>query len=94
MFYDLGNLPKRVSKTFEFCALAAFETFLFSYLFDKLLYPFFLDKYCVSQSQFIVWFVSITATIISHSLTASYLYKKSVQFITLVAKHVKNCGIR
>ena len=93
-FYDLGNLPKWLSKAFEFCALAAFETFLFSYLFDKLLYPVFLDKFYISQSQFIVWFIPITATVFSLSLMASYLYKESFQLITLVAKHVKNRGIR
>ncbi len=92
--YDLRNFPKWLSKIFEFCALAAFETFLFSYLFDKLLYPFFISKFYITQAQFIAWFVPVTINVFLFSLMASYLYKKSVRIISLIVDHVKNRYIR
>lgn len=91
--YDL-HLPKWMARAFEFCALLAFETFLFSYQFDKLLYPYFLDKFYISQPQFIVWFVPITVSVFVLSLSASYLYKESVQLFDKAVLYVKNRRIR
>ena len=92
-FYDL-HLPKWMARAFEFCALLAFETFLFSYMFDKLLYPLFIGRFYATQARFIVWFIPITASVFILSLISAYLYKQGIHLIDKASSNVKNRSLR
>ena len=96
LFVSLYNLsfPKWLSRVFEFCAVAAFETFLFSYMFDKLLYPLFIGKFYVTQARFIVWFIPITVSVFILSLLSAYIYKQGIDLIDKARSYVKNRSIR
>lgn len=52
------------------------DIYLFSYLFDQLIYPWVMKHLFVSQSQIFIWYVPIVGTVLICSLTASIVKEK------------------
>lgn len=81
ILYDIENVHKFVANIFSFISVYAFEIFLWSYLYDRLIYPIFLNRYYSNQSEFIVWFVPIVLIVFLLSLISAYLYKHTMDVI-------------
>ena len=75
ILYDIDKVSKSVADIFSFIAVYAFEIFLWSYLYDRLIYPLFISRFYSTQSDFIVWFVPIVIIVFLLSLISAYLYK-------------------
>ncbi len=65
-----------VRKVVTNVSLASYEMFLFSYLCDKLIYPFMINRFYVDQASFVVWFVPITLTVLIASYIMAVVYRK------------------
>lgn len=55
-------------------SLLSYEMFLFSYLCDKLIYRWVMDNYYTNQSEFTIWFLPITVSVLVFSYILSYMY--------------------
>lgn len=75
ILYDIDKVSKSVADIFSFIAVYAFEIFLWSYLYDGLIYPLVISRFYSTQSDFIVWFVPIVIIVFLLSLISAYLYK-------------------
>lgn len=64
LIYRVENAPAWLAKVIRTFAICIFEIYLFSYMFDKLIYPWVMERYFTTQSAFMIWFVPITATVI------------------------------
>ena len=49
----------------------ALDVYLFSYLFDQLIYPWVMKHLFVSQSQIFIWYVPVIGSVLICSLAAS-----------------------
>jgi len=60
------------------CCLAkySFAIYLFSYMFDQLIYPWVMKHLFVSQSQIFAWYIPIVGGVLACSLAASVLKEK------------------
>ena len=81
LLYDIENVNRIVTKVSSTTALYAFEIFLWSYLFDRLVYPFFISRFYNNQSDFIVWFVPIVLIVFLLSLVSAIIYKSVFKLI-------------
>lgn len=75
LLYDIQKVPSWFGKTVNFISSIAYEMFLFSYMFDRLVYPFVMERYYTYQPEFIIWFVPIVLTVFTFSLFAAWLYR-------------------
>ena len=89
LLYDIKKVPLWFEKTATFISSQAYEMFLFSYMIDKLVYPFFMGRFYHTQSDFIVWFVPIVLTVFTSSLIASYLYNTLSRLFDYAKQHTK-----
>ena len=84
LLYDIEYVPSWLKRICSFVALIAYEMFLLSYLFDKLVYPYVMERFYVNQSDFIVWFVPIVVIVFLLSMIAAYIYKRLVNLCKTV----------
>lgn len=73
LMYRINGLPKFLETIISSIAKCSLEIFLFSYMFDKLIYAYFIKHYFVSQQTFIVWFVPIVVIVLSLSWIAAQI---------------------
>lgn len=79
--YKLSNITLRRFVTR--ISLVSYEMYLFSYLCDRIIYPYFMEHYYINQSSFLIWFVPITLVVLVSSYMLSAVYK---HFITIFKK--------
>ena len=94
LLYDVQKVPLWFVKTATFISSLTYEMFLFSYMFDRLVYPFFMERFYTTQSEFIIWFVPIVLTVFTFSLIAAWLYKLFSKVFDHARQRIKNHGIR
>ena len=59
-------------------SLASYEMFLLSYLCDRVIYPWFMDRYYIDQASFLVWFFPITVLVLISSYFFAKLYHRCI----------------
>lgn len=94
LLYDINEVPTWIKKACTFVASIAFEMFLWSYMFDKLVYPFVMERYYVSQPEFIIWFVPIVASVFVLSMVTAYIYKRLSDLLDYAKYKYKTNRIR
>ena len=57
-------------------AVYSLDMYLFSYLFDRLLYPYAKQLWWINQSQFFLYYLPITGSVLLFSFSAAWLKKK------------------
>lgn len=62
--YKTERLPKQIEAPITSIALSSLEIFLFSYMFDQLLYPLVMQRFYVDQSSFLIWFAPMVLIIL------------------------------
>ena len=78
LLYQIRMESTFVRKCVTAVSLASYEMFLFSYLCDRLIYPWFLNRFYVDQPSFLLWFVPIIFIVLLSSYLLSMLYKHSI----------------
>lgn len=59
-------------------SIVSYEMFLFSYLCDRLIYPYVMEYYYTTQSDFTILFIPITLTVLVLSYFLAFVYNKIV----------------
>lgn len=59
-------------------SIYSLEMYLYSYMLDKIIYPVFINKLYLTQSQFLLWFILITAIV----LISSYILARITRYIS------------
>ena len=90
LLYDIDYVPICLKEIISFVAIYAFETFLFSYLYDKLVYPFFMERFYETQTRFIVWFVPIVMIVFILSLLSAFICRKMIIMCSDARKSYQN----
>ena len=76
MLYRKDITIPYVKKWITHCSMVSLEMYLCCYMFDRLYYPWFKERFYESQSQFLVWFFVIVPLVFFSSYTVAALYNK------------------
>lgn len=71
--YKIERLPNLIRIPITSIALCSLEIFLFSYLFDRLLYPLVIERYYADQSSFLIWFAPMVLIVLCLSWLAAQI---------------------
>ncbi|WP_285819450.1 acyltransferase [Bacteroides acidifaciens] len=74
--YKVDIKTEIIRKAVTDVSLVSDEMFLFSYLYDRLIYPWAMERFYTNQNSFIVWFVPITLTVLLTSYIMALIYRK------------------
>lgn len=76
---DFQNTAAR--KIFSKISVLSLDMYLCCWIFDQLIYPYFMDRFFVSQSQFGIWFFVIIPILFIGSFAAAWLKDIIFKFI-------------
>lgn len=78
LMYKMDCKSETIRKAVSFFSKHTYDMYLFSFLFDSLLYPIVMERYFTTQGAFGLWFVPMVAMTVGFSLAASVV--KSLLF--------------
>lgn len=90
LLYKVEIKQKWIGKAVTAISLASYEMFLFSYLCDKFIYPYMMERFYTDQASFMVWFVPITLTVLIASYLLSWTYREGSKMISNIHCTKKN----
>lgn len=76
-FYKVSVKTDFVRRIVTFVSLTSYEMFLFSYLCDRLIYPWVMMRFYIDQNSFTVWFIPITLAVLMSSYIMASIYQKA-----------------
>ena len=74
MLYKKNIKSIIISNTIQNISKLSLEMYLVSYIFDSLLYPIFMDRFFITDSQFTLFFPIITLSVFILSYIVSFVY--------------------
>lgn len=74
MLYRSDISVRPIKRWVTHCSMVSLEMYLCCYMFDQLYYPWFKERFYVSQSQFLPWFLVIVPLIFISSYIVAFMY--------------------
>ena len=87
MLYNKDITSTQIKRWVTHCSLVSLEMYLCCYMFDKLYYPYFLERFFQTQSQFFLWFFIIVPMIFISSYVVASIYRLITSRIVLYFKY-------
>lgn len=82
IFYDVNVKSKFIQVSLTKISTVSLDMFLCCYMMDRLVYPYFIDKYYINQSQFGIYFFVIIPILFLGSFILAYIKDKLCKLIS------------
>lgn len=86
LLYKKEKFGKLSSIIITKLAIYSLNIYLFSYLFDQLIYPYFISRFYTCQEQFILFLIPIVVLVIVCSLFSSVIVDKTFDIFKKIVK--------
>ena len=82
MFYNVSICPKFINALVTKVSTVSLDMFMCCFILDKLIYPYFIDRYYISQSQFGKYFFIIVPLLFIGSFIIAFVKDKLCKLIS------------